>query len=141
MTERTKLLELLQGLAKKRDVSLWSLKAPEQGLVLMSFAQTVAPDETFTEREFSARLKHWLEREGDLLRTDFAELRRTLVDLRFFERDASGAVYRRAARWPERWRLQCEAVEDVALADLLARARALEADQREARKRLAMARA
>jgi hypothetical protein len=132
---------MLQGLAKKRDVSLWSLKAPEQGLLLMSFAQTVTPDETFTERDFSARLKDWLEREGDVLRTDFAELRRTLVDLRFFERDASGAVYRRAAHWPERWRAQCEAVEDVALAELLARARTAEAEQRAARKRLALARA
>ena len=141
MTGRAKLIDMFQGLAKKRDVSLWSLKAPEQGLLLMSFAQTIAPDETFSEREFSARLKAWLEGEGDVLRTDFAELRRALVDLRFFERDASGAVYRRAAQWPERWRDQCEAVEDVALAELLARARAMEANQREARKRLAMARA
>jgi len=141
MTDRAKLIDLLRGLAKKRDISLWSLKAPEQGLLLMSFTQTIAPDETFTERAFSARLKDWLEREGDVLRTDFAELRRALVDLRFFQRDASGAVYRRAAQWPERWRAQCEAVEDVALAELLARARTTEADQREARKRLAMARA
>ena len=141
MTDRARLIEMLQGLAKKRDVSLWSLKAPEQGLLLMSFAQTVTPDETFTERDFSARLRDWLGREGDVLRTDFAELRRTLVDLRFFERDASGAVYRRAAHWPERWRAQCEAVEDIALAELLARARIAEAEQRAARKRLALARA
>ena len=141
MTDRAKLLETLQGLAKKRDVSLWSLKPPEQGLVLMSFTQTISPGETFTEREFSARLEAWLRRHDGFLRTDFAELRRTLVDLRFFERDASGAAYRRAPDWPERWRAQCKAVEDAPLSELLAQARVVEVDQREARKRLALSRA
>ncbi len=141
MADRAELIETLAALGKKQGMSLWTLKPAEQGLVLMSFTQTVRPEETFTEREFSARLADWLEREGDLLRTDFAELRRALTDLRFFERDLAGATYRRAPTWPERWRAQCEAVADIALSGVLARARAEAATERETRKRLALARA
>ena len=138
MTSKADLIGTLEALAKKRGMSLWTLKAPELGLILMSFTQTVRPDETFTERGFSARLEAWLEGEGDFLRTDFADLRRALVDLRFFERDVAGKVYRRAAAWPARWRALCKAVEGVDLSALLARARAAEADRREERKRAAL---
>jgi len=140
MTTRTDLIETLTALGKKRGMSLWTLKSPELGLLLMSFTQTVALDETFTERGFSERVERWLEREGDILRTDFAELRRALIDLQFFDRDVAGTVYRRAPAWPRRWRELCQAVEDVALSDVLAQARAAEAGRREERKRLALIR-
>ena len=141
MTNRAKLIETVEALAGKRGMSLWTLKPAELGLLLMAFTQTVGPNETFTERAFSARLETWLRGEGAFLRTDFAELRRALVDLGFFARDASGAVYRRAPGWPARWRALCSAVEDVALSNELARARAEEASQRDERKRLALLRA
>ncbi len=138
--DKAELIEVLRGLGQKRGLSLWSLKPAELGLVLMSFAQTVGPDETFGERDFSARLSAWLGDNGDMLRTDFAELRRALTDLRFFDRDKAGATYRRAPHWPERWRAQCEAVDDVGLSDVLGQARRAASQARAARKQRALAR-
>ena len=141
MSNKAKLIATVEALARKRGMSLWTLKLDELALILMAFTQTVGRNETFTERAFSARLEQWLRGEGEFLRTDFAEMRRALVDLRFFARDASGAVYRRAPAWPARWRALCTAVEDVALSEVLASARAEEASQRDERKRLALQRA
>lgn len=141
MSNKAKLIATVEALARKRGMSLWTVKLDELALILMAFTQTVGPAETFTEREFSVRLEHWLHGDGEFLRTDFAELRRALVDLGFFARDPSGAVYRRAQSWPVRWRALCTAVQDIALTEVLARARAEEASQRIERKRMALQRA
>jgi len=139
MADKDALVETLKSVAVRRGMSLWSLKPQERALLLMAFTQTLEPDAAYTQWRFDERVDGWLRREGGMIRTDFAEFRRALVDLMFVERDAAGTAYRRLAQWPQAWRSVCEAVEGVRLARVLTNARRAGARERSARKRLALA--
>jgi hypothetical protein len=127
-------------LAVKRGMSLGTLDPVELALLLVALTQSLAPDETFDEKQFNQRMAHWLAHQGRVVRSDFAELRRTLVDRQFVQRDAFGKVYRRAPIWPAHFAAICSAVETLDLCAEMAAAQAEDDRRRDERKRLALAR-
>jgi hypothetical protein len=126
-------------LAVKRGMSLGTLDPVELALLLVALTQTLAPDEPFDEKRFNQRMDHWLGHEGRIVRSDFAELRRTLVDRQFVRRDAFGKVYRRAPAWPAHFAAICSAVGTLDLRAEMADAQAEEDRRRDERKRRALA--
>lgn len=111
-----------------------TLKPVEFALLLAAVTQSLPPGTVFTEPEINARLKAWLDGDGDLLRSDHAELRRALVDLQFVERDGYGRGYRRAASWPAHWAQLCAQADVLDLNGLIRASKARLADERAQRK-------
>jgi Uncharacterized protein conserved in bacteria (DUF2087) len=138
--DRLRLLELCCSLAAKNGMTLGTLDRDALALLMLACAQTVDPARRFTESQFNQHLSAWLAAEGSMLRTDHAELRRTLVDLQFFVRDGFGRVYQRAPGWPVALADVGAAVEATDLGRLLREARTKAAARRDARKREALMR-
>ena len=131
-------LGVLRSLAVKRGLSPAALDPGALALLLAACVQTLSHTEQFSEKEFNQRLGDWLQREGRMLRTDFAEWRRTLVDLQFCQRDGYGRVYQRAAGWPVAWQALCTAVGSTDLNALLVAAQNEDATRRAERKQRAL---
>jgi hypothetical protein len=132
-------LGVLRSLAVKRGLSPAALDPDALALLLTACVQTMSRTEQFSEKAFNQQLSDWLQREGRMLRTDFAEWRRTLVDLQFCQRDGYGRVYQRAAAWPAAWQALCTAVGSTDLNALLVTAQNEDATRRVERKRRALA--
>lgn len=115
------LLERFSSLAVKRGLLLSSVSDVDLSLLMHSALNGFEPAEVYSEAAVNALLKAWLLGDGRMLRTDHVELRRTLVDLQFLERDGFGRAYRRCALAPVRFR---EVIESLGDADLNDAARA-----------------
>ncbi len=92
--EEDAVAESLRRLAKKSGLSLFALAAPDREAILLACQQHCrgAPLPA-SESGFTGLVQAWLERTAGFLRTDAAELRRTLVDLGFVHRDRAGRNY------------------------------------------------
>lgn len=84
---------LLKSLVLKKSLSLKNLKETERWLLLSCAALTLKFDEIYSEVEVSFALKKWLSEEGEMLRIDAIELRRTLIDLALWKRSVTGREY------------------------------------------------
>lgn len=86
--------ESLRQLAKKSGLSLFGLPASDRDAIL-SACQQFCRSKPFpvSERGFTSYVQEWLDRTAGFVRTDPAELRRTLVDLDFVRRDTAGTAY------------------------------------------------
>ena len=84
----------LRRLAKKSGLSLFGLPASDRDAIL-SACQQFCRSKPFPvgERGFTSYIQEWLDRTRGFIRTDPAELRRTLVDLAFLRRDPAGTTY------------------------------------------------
>ncbi len=89
------LLTILQRLLKKKDFTLKNLKS-EEFLTYLSLASlTVPSSQILNEKEVNEALKHWLNGTGSILWIDHVELRRTLIDYNFLQRNLAGNEYQR----------------------------------------------
>ena len=89
------LLTILQRLLKKKDFTLKNLKS-EEFLTCLSLASlTVPPSQILIEKEINEALKYWLNSTGSILWIDHVELRRTLIDYIFLQRNLAGNEYQR----------------------------------------------
>lgn len=103
-------------------------KQQDRRILFMAVAKTLDPDRIYTEMEINEALIAWLETTGRRIATDYATMRRALVDDHFLIRDPAGNAYRIATD------IEQSFAPDVAALDpatIVADARA----EREARKR------
>jgi hypothetical protein len=124
----------LKTLAIKRDVWLASLDDVSLGAILFSASQTIAANESLDEKTLTQRLQQWLDSTGAMLRIDRVELRRTLIDFQFVERDDFGRAYTRAGSPPERFRDIIAALETTDIAATIESAKSAFESERAARK-------
>ncbi len=97
MQDRLSLLILKSGLA------LGGLSEADRALVLAVPARTLARDAVASEAQVNALLKSSLDAESSFLGTDHVELRRWLVDARWWQRDATRAARdQRRHAWAQR---------------------------------------
>ena len=84
----------LRRLAKKSGLSLFGLPGDDRNAVLAA-CQQFCSSKPFpvSEPRFTGYATEWLDRTHGFLRTDAAELRRSLVDFGFVRRDAAGTMY------------------------------------------------
>ncbi len=134
------LTKQLQTLAIKRDVLPSSIDDATLGAMLFDAARTIAVDHDVTEREATDALSAWLTGDGGMLRYDAVELRRQLVDWQFIVRDGFGRAYRRAPVAPARFTEVCMLAATLDFSQLIADARARDAELRAARKAAHMGR-
>jgi len=129
-------LQRLAELARRRGLAVGTLLSASRrdlDLLLASAAMHLPVDEGLSEREASERLRDFLATTGAMLATDYAELRRWLVDLGYVSRSDRGADYRRAAMPP--WlREAAQALDADRLRVAVATARRTQDDERRARK-------
>lgn len=128
-------LRVLQGLALKRGLTLGRMSEQER-LVTLGFASLSIPAaESLSEADVNRALKAWLAADGQMLRIDHVELRRTLIDMGLWQRDGFGRAYGRATLkvdHPAQVHLTAMAVAD--LRSLIADARAAREAQRQTRR-------
>ncbi|HEY1878523.1 MAG TPA: hypothetical protein VGG68_01175 [Caulobacteraceae bacterium] len=90
----SELTDSLRRLSKKSGLSLFGLPAGDRDAILAA-CQQYCRSKPFpvNERGFTGYVQEWLDKTAAFVRTDSAELRRTLVDLDFVRRDPAGASY------------------------------------------------
>jgi tRNA(adenine34) deaminase len=123
-------------LAARENILLGGLHSGRQDdfrVVLAAAALAFDEGRDYSEAEVSDRLSAWLAEAGAMLRTDHAELRRMLVDLRLLSRDGYGHHYRRTTA-PEAFAATLAAFEGVDLAHVAVEARTTRSSERAARK-------
>lgn len=135
MLEPSDTLRALEGLALKRGMTLGRMSARDR-LVVLAFASLSIPASTaLSEAQVNQALRTWLAGDGEMLRIDHVELRRSLIDLGLWERDGYGRAYRREplqAGHPAREHVA--AMAEVDLHRLIADARAAHEARREKRR-------
>ncbi|HVE51729.1 MAG TPA: tRNA adenosine(34) deaminase TadA [Casimicrobiaceae bacterium] len=123
-------------LAARENILLAGLQSGRQDdfrVMLAAVALAFDADRDYTEAEVNERLDAWLADAGVMLRTDRAELRRMLVDMRLFTRDPFGRRYRRVVS-PEAFAAPISALEGVDLAHVAREAREAASRDRALRK-------
>ena len=86
-------LMLLKRLVSKKNLTLKNMNETERWLILSCAALTLQAGMFYSEVEVSLRLKQWLNAEGEMLRIDAIELRRTLIDSALWSRSTNGREY------------------------------------------------
>ena len=123
-------------LAIKRGLTPGALLDASPGdfdLLLLAVRHEFAMARSYTERDVNELLRNWLQSAGGMLDVDHVELRRWLVDLAIFTRDAYGKAYSLAGV-PARLQTLAAEVADVDFNREFADANALESQTRAARK-------
>lgn len=128
------LTKKLQALAIKRDIWPSSVDESTLGAMLFDAAQTIPADHDVTERAATDALYAWITGNGSMLRYDAVELRRLLVDWQFIVRDGYGRAYRRSSAHPARFAEVCAVATVLDFSQVIADARARDAEARAARK-------
>jgi hypothetical protein len=128
----SELTDSLRRLSKKSGLSLFGLPAGDRDAILAA-CQQYCRSKPFpvNERGFTGYVQEWLDKTAGLVRTDAAELRRTLVDLDFVRRDTAGASYTLAAQESDAGPVGSAAVD---FTELIVTSRAEEREARERRK-------
>ena len=108
----------LRRLILKSGLALGGLSETDRALALAVPARALARDAVASEAQVNALLKSSLGAESSFLGTDHVELRRWLVDTRWWQRDAFGRRYERvvASELPEVLRTIDAALGDCDLA-------------------------
>jgi Uncharacterized protein conserved in bacteria (DUF2087) len=97
--DQAELTSTLSRLVGQRDLTLGSLhsrKGLDLHVVLGLAATCLDAHAVKNEIEVSQLLEQWLQSTGTMLRCDRAELRRWLIDLRYWHREDGGRRYMRA---------------------------------------------
>lgn len=86
-------VETLTRLSKKSGLTLGRLNQHELAVMLLYISTALTPGKLYNEREATVALDHWSAQFAPMLRTDSVELRRTLIDARYWVRDPDGRGY------------------------------------------------
>ncbi len=125
----------LAALALKKDLSLGRMSRDELFVTMACAALAIPVAQSLDEAQLNAALKTWLATGGSMLRIDHVELRRTLVDLGFLQRDPFGRNYQRAAQIDNPPAAQAiQELDGIDLAKIINQAREQQQQQREQRK-------
>ena len=95
MLDQPSTLQALEKLVSKKEITLGRMSRDDMHITLALASLCVPVAVELSEAVVSQALKRWLETDGAMLRIDHVELRRTLIDLGFWERDNYGRLYRR----------------------------------------------
>lgn len=88
-------LRALETLVLKRGITLGRMSEQDL-LITLGFASLSIPASTaVTEAGVNQALKTWLAGDGEMLRIDHVELRRSLIDMGYWVRDGYGRSYLR----------------------------------------------
>ncbi|WP_047238940.1 DUF2087 domain-containing protein [Chromobacterium subtsugae] len=125
MQDQSSTLQALEKLVSKKEITLGRMSRDDMHITLALACLCVPVAVELSEAAVSQALKRWLETDGAMLRIDHVELRRTLIDLGFWERDNYGRLYRRPA--PEEGRTGYQyivALQSIDIAQFVRDARA-----------------
>lgn len=86
-------VETLTRLSKKSGLTLGRLNQHELAVMLLYISTALTPGKRYIEREATVALDHWRTQFAPMLRSDVVELRRTLIDARYWVRDPDGRGY------------------------------------------------
>lgn len=92
LNEQT-ILTFIKTAICKKNMTLKKLKPEEKNIILGIASLSIPMDTEFSELDINAQLLSWLNTEGEMLKIDYIELRRTLIDFQFWIRDKSGTTY------------------------------------------------
>ncbi|MBB2887824.1 MULTISPECIES: DUF2087 domain-containing protein [Pseudomonas] len=92
-TDFDQYVETLTRLSKKNGLTLGRLNRQELAVMLLYVSTALTPGKRYDEREATAALDHWRTQFAPMLRSDVVELRRTLIDARYWVRDPDGRGY------------------------------------------------
>jgi hypothetical protein len=88
-------LAVLEKLVSKKGVTLGKMSPGYMVVTLALASMCIQADTSLTEAAVNQALVQWLHEIGSMLRIDHVELRRTLIDLRYWRRDGFGRTYER----------------------------------------------
>ena len=91
----------IDRLAVKRGLLLGNMSRSDQLATLALAARCLPTGPACTEAAVNAALKAWLAGTGAMLRIDYVELRRALIDAGLWQRDGFGRAYERAHTFVE----------------------------------------
>ncbi|KAG8152470.1 DUF2087 domain-containing protein [Burkholderia catarinensis] len=94
-TEQPSALAVLEKLAAKQGITLGNLSSGDMSVILALASVCIEANTPLAEPAVNQALKQWLGEAGSMLRIDHVELRRTLIDLRYWQRDGFGRSYER----------------------------------------------
>lgn len=92
-TDFDQYVEMLTRLSKKNGLTLGRLNREELAVILLYVSTALTPGKSYSEREATTALDHWRAQFAPMLRSDVVELRRTLIDARYWKRDPDGRGY------------------------------------------------
>lgn len=88
-------LAQLKRMSVKKNMLLGNLSNEEKILLLSAISLCILSKTSFNEIQVNELLSNWLTQTNSFLSIDCAELRRTLIDYGFWQRDAYGTKYSR----------------------------------------------
>jgi hypothetical protein len=86
-------VETLTRLSKKSGLTLGRLNRHELAVMLLYISTALTPGKRYNEREATVALDQWRTQFAPMLCSDVVELRRTLIDARYWVRDPDGRRY------------------------------------------------
>lgn len=92
-TDFEQFVEILRRLSSKNGLSLGRLNRQELAVMLLYISAALKPGERHSERDATTRLDQWKTHYAPMLRIDVVELRRRLIDDRYWIRELDGRGY------------------------------------------------
>ncbi len=92
-TDFDQYVETLTRLCRKNGLTLGRLNRQELAVMLLYVSTALTPGKLYNERKATAALDYWRTQFAPMLRSDVVELRRTLIDARYWVRDPNGRDY------------------------------------------------
>jgi len=132
-------IEILKKLAAKRNISLGRMSQIDLMVTLTAVSVCLPSSVKLSEKQVNSLLQEWLANTGSMLRIDHVELRRSLIDYGFWQRDPFGREYWRSEEAPDSpLTTYLRAFSEIDPAQLLAKHRSELSAERAKRKSLAV---
>ncbi|WP_082709996.1 DUF2087 domain-containing protein [Burkholderia sp. TSV86] len=94
-SDQSRTLAALEKLVSKKGITLGNMSSPDMTVTLAMAAMCIPANVALAESAVNQALRRWLDEEGAMLRIDHVELRRTLIDMGYWQRDGFGRTYER----------------------------------------------
>ena len=87
------LQNFIKTVVNKKSMTLKKLNPEEKNIILGIASLSIPKNQELSEVAVNEYLLSWLNTEGEMLKIDYIELRRTLIDHQFWIRDKFGTTY------------------------------------------------
>ncbi|MBX7227993.1 MAG: DUF2087 domain-containing protein [Burkholderiaceae bacterium] len=132
-------IEILKKLAAKRNISLGRMSRIELMVTLAAVSVCLPSSVKMSEVQVNKLLRAWLANTDSMLRIDHVELRRSLIDYGFWQRDSFGRGYWRSEEVADSpLKAYMQVFDEIDPLPLMAAHRAVLNTEREKRKLLAI---